>query len=277
MVVQGGTWQFDFTRDTFHQGVSSLDQCQQMCRDDPICLAYTFSKASDNIMTYCYLFRQLGEMIECDNCESGTVPAYLSAGKACEARTGDFLDGMKTQTAKECVNLCLERVGCAAFTWAPSYCFLYSQCDDEMQCDSCVSGRVNRIPAPQCFNYLVLNEDTRNDRFQGIGDRYGNPLYYYDRNAYPNPSPNWKGSGYYRMNLPAGLYIPESNPGGNFCGTKFKCYLNGTHPEELFVEKNVNFGRQEGSVTNCNGYYVYYLPDSASSSCRYCATSEPIN
>ena len=78
---------------------------------------------------------------------------------------------------------------------------------------------------------------------------------------------------------PAGLYMPESDPGEYYCGTSpgDHCYLNGKHPEELFVETNVSFHYQEGTVTNCNGYYVYYLPDSSSNDCRYCATSEPIN
>ena len=294
MTVKGGSWEFDYDRDTIVPGVKTLQKCSELCLVDNTCLGYTLAKDSNKIISYCYLFKgyffkDLGEMQACDNCESGTVPTYLDAGQSCSADPDDVLAEESTSTPEQCWDLCSKTLHCSAFNWfnatsfLPNYCFLYSQCSGQRSCDSCVSGRINCIQAPQCFEYSVMDEETRNANIRVDTDK--KLSLFCDQTGLEFSSTRWLGPGYYRMLPPAGLYVPEYNPGRHSCGTSVTFWLNGKHPEEMFVETEVEFcgdavasgncnERVKGTVTKCNGYFVYYLPDTPFEYRRYCAAMQ---
>ena len=94
-------------------------------------------------------------------------------------------------------------------------------------------------------------------------------------------SQRWHGEDFYRFMEPAGVRLPESAPEEYHCGTFAPGWLNGTHPTKNGVEVKgtVCFGGNEGdypkqcksnreiSITECLGFYVYYLPNAWG---RYC-------
>ena len=87
-------------------------------------------------------------------------------------------------------------------------------------------------------------------------------------------SAQWKGEGYYRLMKPAGVQLPEYAPGRYHCGTFYPGWLNGKHPnrsgEEVERTVCVDTDRvneydcrwnKSITVTNCKGYYVYFLSE----------------
>ena len=101
-------------------------------------------------------------------------------------------------------------------------------------------------------------------------------------------SPDWVGSGWYRMMVGAGASrIPESPPGVNQCGAWATGWMKGSHPtvagqtKELvtfcFDGKGFHSGtdcgwKTQGKVTHCGDYFVYYLENTPACTLRYCAT-----
>ena len=84
------------------------------------------------------------------------------------------------------------------------------------------------------------------------------------------------------MMEPAGTQLPEYAPGVLQCGTGETGWLNGKHPERSGeeVERTVCFDGDRGNerdcrdernikITNCKGYYVYFLPELGYGD-RYC-------
>ena len=84
---------------------------------------------------------------------------------------------------------------------------------------------------------------------------------------------------------PAGIQLPEYAPGAWHCGTDGTGWLNGKHPERSGeeVERKVCFDWDRGNeddcywkidikVTNCKGYYVYFLPEFVNYA-RYCGAN----
>ena len=95
-------------------------------------------------------------------------------------------------------------------------------------------------------------------------------------------SPGWVGPAWYRM--PAGTpRIPESSPGYIHCGTYGTGWLSGVHPTSPGARSNVKFCfdygsndcgySNQGKVTNCGNYFVYYLENTPRCNLRYCATT----
>ena len=63
---------------------------------------------------------------------------------------------------------------------------------------------------PQCSNYLILSDASRNVNNE-------NPPYYADNSDFASStSPGWFDEDWYRFMLDAGTYIPETNPGNIF-------------------------------------------------------------
>ena len=122
---------------------------------------------------------------------------------------------------------------------------------------------------PQCKNYNILNEASRN-RNNSL-----NVPTYCDKDA------GFSGSVWYRMMPPAGIIIPEDIVPKKMCGTNAPGWMNGAHPisrgEE--VERQICFNWNGNScnwqnnikVTNCDSYYVYKLQPPSSCYLRYCA------
>eukprot|EP00088_Acartia_fossae_P069992 TRINITY_DN9256_c0_g1_i1.p1 TRINITY_DN9256_c0_g1~~TRINITY_DN9256_c0_g1_i1.p1 ORF type:complete len:187 (-),score=0.28 TRINITY_DN9256_c0_g1_i1:176-736(-) len=102
---------------------------------------------------------------------------------------------------------------------------------------------------------------------------------------YPNfpLSPDWKGPGWYRFIGPSGTRMPESSPEENHCGTFIPGWVAGLHPTTPGETKDVTVCFHKGKVgcedkvnakiTNCNGYFVYNLPDTPEKDQRYCSIS----
>ena len=97
---------------------------------------------------------------------------------------------------------------------------------------------------------------------------------YWDKEGDEYTSAQWKGEGYYRLMEPAGVQLPEYAPGDYNCGTWNTAWLNGKHPERSGeeVKRKVCFDFDRGNeddcywkksitITNCKGYYVYFLPE----------------
>ena len=83
----------------------------------------------------------------------------------------------------------------------------------------------------------------------------------------------------------AGTQLPEYAPGDYYCGTSNTGWLNGKHPERSGeeVERKVCVDYDRGNeydcwrnvsikITNCKGYYVYFLPKLVNYA-RYCGAN----
>ncbi len=200
----------------------------------------------------------------------------------------DIIDAGPTESSDECAGLCYASDGCSGFTWydnttaLPNRCFLFTICEDTLPCQHCTSGRISCVASPQCYNYKVLDEESRNVKSKGDGefcDKVDN-----DRNCSPG---KWEGAGYYRFMQPAGIMIPTSDPGSFHCGTLGTGWINGTTDslpvgEETSMEMCFSWinpvldschHRDEVRVTRCpEGYYVYYLKDAPAITYRYCSS-----
>ena len=96
-------------------------------------------------------------------------------------------------------------------------------------------------------------------------------------------SPEWVGPAWYRFSMPAGTRIPESSPGNYHCGTGATGWLSGVHPTTPGASVNAKYcftwdgndcyESNQGKVTNCGSYFVYYLENTPECADRYCATN----
>ena len=124
----------------------------------------------------------------------------------------------------------------------------------------------------QCYAYASTTDSYRNYQ-----NGYGCCPGYYDTASYLP-------SGWYRISGSAGtqLYTNPITTTG-VCGSSYGGYFNGTLPTTAgaITTGNVCFytGAMCGyslspiSAINCNGYYVFYLISTSSSSYRYCSTN----
>ena len=147
---------------------------------------------------------------------------------------------------------------------------------------------------------MILDEEDRNVNqaagcWDGTGnygednkikDDNGNWICNFDEEGYSFTSAQWKGEGYYRMMEPAGTQLSEYAPGWGHCGTGATGWLNGSHPEMSGEEvdrkvcidadrgnkRDCYFGR-DIKITNCKGYYVYFLPELDFGYARYCGAN----
>ena len=215
-------------------------------------------------------------------CSSGVLPQSVDG--ACVGEYNDILDVGPADNVEECMKFCLETDSCEAYTWwdnTSSFintCFLYRGCKTQGECEGCTSGRINCIfTGPnQCVEYMVLDDPDRSVS-------YGKNQYCDNFDGY-YPSYDWQGPGYYRIMSTAGNSLPEFSPGYERCGGYASGWLRGEHPEEIYAEVNrtVCFHsstnddscRYQASVTvtNCDGYFVYWFPDTITCYLRYCAT-----
>jgi hypothetical protein len=119
----------------------------------------------------------------------------------------------------------------------------------------------NSVSLPsQCSSYNLLNDSTRAVTY-GSGSACDSGL----------------AAGWYRFN---GGSMPTSVPSTDRCGTQATGWFNGTNPATAGqnVSGTACFNWSGNScnwsasiqVTNCNGYYVYYLNPSPNCNLRYC-------
>jgi len=283
--ITGATWEFTWGVDEEIPGIKTVELCSELCKEDNSCRGYTW--LVNKVVSFCYKFKNLDGIHACEDCSSGTVPEDLSG--ACAGSIDDVVDTATTETVEECLQFCHDTLGCNAYTWYNSStpfansCFLYASCNEEIPCYGCATGRINCISSPQCFEYQILDEESRSYKNKNIDcsniclDDLVGSVY---------NSGRWKGDGYYRFVEPSGTMMPESSPGEYHCGTHGSGWLNGQHPEEVGLEVDMEAcfdysgssecdSKRDITVTLCNGYFVYHLVDTPRiHSCRYCSKVE---
>ena len=153
-----------------------------------------------------------------------------------------------------------------------------------------ILGRMNCVSLTshlpnQCTEYMVLDEADRSVSAGGCGYNGADQCCCDGEEEGGTPSTGWQGPGYYRMLSPAGTMLPESSPGSGRCGTGGSGWLQEEHPREVGVEETMTVcfavGDDYGScweeveitVTNCDGFFVYMLPDTVYCDMRYCASN----
>ncbi len=251
-----------------------------MCASSPECRGYTWR--FDGVVGWCYEFAALEDLHECPECHSEAFTEVLEG--ACLAGDDGFIEEVVLESSDACAQLCYDTDSCHGYTWYakttafPRYCFLYTKCDEMAPCLDCTSGRINCIASPQCYNYKILDEESRNVHFNlNISDFPFSDNYAVSRFR----SPRWEDDGYYRVIKPAGIKITTSDPGPQRCGTDKPFWINGETEslevgEETAMEVCVNYGNdpcfvsEEITATRCPGdYLVYYLPHTPG---RYCTS-----
>ncbi len=236
VTAEGKTWKFRQDRDEELFNITNSDGCLFACLENSQCVAYTW--LSDVVIDTCYLFHEQEGLHDCSaQCLSGTAPVQFD-GEYFNVSPENVVDLFSTNSSETCYKVCVEIEGCLGYTWYdettqfPYYCFLYADSSSLAPCQGCSSGMVTCIGEtpttttlpttttdvptpgpPQCRNYYVLDEGDRNaDYGFGVG--------YCDQEGHDNyTSPNWVGAGYYRIQEPAGIKIPNSSPGYKHCGT----------------------------------------------------------
>lgn len=252
-----------------------MEQCQEICLNDPKnCRGYTHMPVGLN--GHCYKFKELTGMRACETCSSGTSPQILD-DSACTFNKEIKIGEESAKTVAECWKMCFETTGCLAFTYHnassqyQNVCDLFSQqCSKAFPCEDCMSGQVNRLAAPvQCYEYGILDEETRNVWFQIDSEMH---TFYWDEFYSYRQSLRWSGDGYYRMVRPAGEMLLEGDPVNDFgapnaCGSLNPGFLlKGSHPTAVGQEidsvvyfNGVNF-TSTITITKCpDDFYVYHL------------------
>ena len=162
--VTGATWKFTWGVDEEIPGLETAELCSELCEGDASCQGYTW-ESNDIVGSYCYKFKILDGIHACDGCSSGTFPEKLTG--ACAGSLDDLLDSGTTETFGDCEQFCHDTLGCNVYTWYDQHTlfslgyFLYESCEEEVPCTSCSTGRINCIPPPQCFQYHILDEESR--------------------------------------------------------------------------------------------------------------------
>ena len=110
-----------------------------------------------------------------------------------------------------------------------------------------------------------MNESERNQKYSGRQRIFSDRL----------------STGWYRFGGRAGTKLPTSCVPENRCGTNAAGWMNGTHPTvfEGKVIRKVCYSfsgccrySNNIEVMNCGLYYIYKLPSSPCSPCRYCGS-----
>lgn len=144
------------------------------------------------------------------------------------------------------------------------------QCDDGNLAagDGCGPACTLDNLLPQCNDYMVINDATRN-------------IAHVDPNV--RDCDNVITTGWYRFMDGAGTMLATSPPPTNVCNTHAPGWLQGTYPANQGEVVNAtacfhwNGNPCEWSsqiqVANCGGYYVFYLTPAPVCSLRYCGTN----
>ena len=126
------------------------------------------------------------------------------------------------------------------------------------------------------LGYNILDDPTRNSEY-GSADLCDN--------SDTHTSPDWKGSGWYKISGSAGSQLPEQPIDPFHCGSYQPGWLNGNHPTDIGegVDSEVCFNyagstcshRVGISIIKClssdgGEYYLYFLKNTPACNLRYC-------
>ena len=157
--------------------------------------------------------------------------------------------------------------------------------------ESVESNATSTLPA-WCHGYKILDSFYRNlDNPLCVYDDYDchqDGTYQGSGGESIEKSSDWQGPGYYRFLEPAGTRLATGYPDPKHCGAMFPGWTrDSSHPEEVGEIKNMIvcydvhencpgcgcYGQTEISVTNCDGFYVYWLVDMDKFPGKYCGAS----
>ncbi len=125
----------------------------------------------DNVAGWCYEFAELEGIHSCEDCFSGTLPTRFSG--ICDTHPDNIIDELLTSSAEDCHQACIDAAGCMGYTWwdtttvLENYCYLYTECAEVKSCAGCSGGSMNCFSPLQCFDYLILDSETRNENYPG--------------------------------------------------------------------------------------------------------------
>jgi len=290
LTLEHFTWRFRQESDTMIPGVVDHHQCQLKCLEQDWCYGWTWEK-EDSTGTMCFLFNSPLEGLhpcgDCSHCISGK---FKPIEGHCFEKSENILKVQNTVSEWECLETCYLNDKCNYYSWGNgtfnNLCFMYTECKVTSTCETFQSGEMECFtpyePPSQCKDYNMMMDQTRSVNY-GRGNNS-------DHQGSATTSPDWKGTGWYRMFNPAGTMMPEQPVGYDHCGGTKAGWLMGPHPalagenverkacfcvedlsSDCSFEKTVN-------VTNCGDYYVYHLVDTSfDSGFRYCASQPAVS
>ena len=193
---------------------------------------------------------------DCTPASCGDGVPNMAAGEGCDDGNVDDTDA--------CVGMCQAAACGDGFVQAG-----VEDCDDGnlVGGDGCEANCSMVMLPAECTTAVPLDDATRNVNFNG-GSACDNGLV----------------AGWYRMVGASGTRMPTSPPPDTFCGTDAPGWLNGIEPAfgQGAMDRQMCFSysgnsctwSEPGKVTNCGGYFVYFLnPVSWGCNGRYCGTN----
>ncbi len=166
---EGITWNFVPGRDIFSLGIPTEQECRELCFGKLECKGYSWR--FDDVLYWCYEFAQLEGIHVCEDCYSGTVSTRFNGN--CNTNPENVIDLIFTLSAEDCNNECIDTDSCLGYTWFGGstvfqyYCFLYKECSTIESCVGCSGGSMNCFGPAQCFDYLTLDSEKRNENYPG--------------------------------------------------------------------------------------------------------------
>ncbi len=286
-VTQHGlTWDFVSGRDIFSLGIPTEQECRELCSAKLECKGYSWR--FDDVLYWCYEFAELDGIHVCEDCFSGTLPTKFIGN--CDTNPWNIIDELLTLSVEDCQKVCSDTDGCLGYSWFDettafqNYCFLYSECSQVKLSAGCSGGSMNCFSPLQCFDYLTLDSERRNENYPSADEC--------DNSNSLHTSEDWQGPGYYRFIPPAGVGMSTKNPGPDHCGTSVYVYYISDDDNAMddmkvgdearviaCVDGKVDPSPCDGytyiMVTKCpNNYYVYKLHDVGCFN-KYCGSLEP--
>ncbi len=197
-------------------------------------------------------------------CNADCTPASCGDGKLNMA-AGETCDDGNVDNADACVGACKAAACGDGFLQGG-----VEQCDDgnANNGDGCEANCTAMVMLPpECTSATLLDDATRSVNFGGSGG-----------------CDNGLAAGWYRMVGGSGTKMPTSPPPDYHCNSDAPGWLNGIEPSfgQGAMDRQMCFSflgnpcswSEPGKVTNCNGYFVYFLnPVSWGCSGRYCGTN----
>ena len=124
----------------------SADSClRELCQPNPECQWYTY----DSLEGICVTFSSCDTFdSECTTCISGESDCQAELCHVPGRCLAVYFDVTLTNSEDECLAECKVINDCLFYTFDSSTkaCFLFDECDDVGQCDTCTSGSVNCSP-----------------------------------------------------------------------------------------------------------------------------------
>ena len=210
--------------DTYNDTVTSHEECGEVCARDPNCKAFTWQETAVG-NNKCQMVSRVLDIIPCMSCESGLSPTKMvgceeTLNYGCVADENTIHATTTAQSLGACLKLCNDdAANCNYVTWfddtsvLPNLCILLNSCSRTKLCTGCSSWQLNCVPS-QCFNYNILDDSSRN-----VNHRYSEG--YCDNFDCENTSPDWQGSGWYRILPPAGTELARNcGPYTDRCGSE---------------------------------------------------------